>query len=179
MLSISHHRDDLREKLEVVLLLGSELVLVEELRYLLEVIETSNSVILAVTMVLLDASKPEVISDLFQEFFVTFVLNDPELRKHLPAEAHLWHPIDANIETAFSIGEADYPLRIQAFLLIVCTHHIITVELSPEKDLLALLVVWDTCGVFLRTPLGFRKLKPSEVPAYSQRKAVVSATLSS
>jgi hypothetical protein len=87
-------------------------VLIEELYYLVEVFKASYTVILTVSVVLHYASESEVVSDFFEEFFISFVLNDSELRKHLPAKSHLRHLVDAYMEATFCICEVDYPIRI-------------------------------------------------------------------
>ncbi len=63
-----------------------------------------------------------------QDPLIPSVLNDPEFGQDLPAQPHSGLTVNADMEATFAIYEPDYPLCIQPFLLITCTHRIVTLR---------------------------------------------------
>jgi len=63
---------------------------------------------------------------LHQDPNISTVLHDSEFRQDLPSRPHRRLAIEGDMEASFPIDKPHDPLRIQPFLLIICTHRIFT-----------------------------------------------------
>jgi hypothetical protein len=131
MAVIGHETDNLGEYLEVRPLRRLKRITLEESDHIGEILQATNSIIQPIPMIGADASECEESSDTVQQFSIAFVLRYPELGEDLPPQAHLWDPIDSHVEASFTIYETNDPARIQSFLLVVCTHHVVTSSRHP------------------------------------------------
>src|SRR5581483_11756594 len=74
-----------------------------------------------------DATAVEVVAKGVENREAFCSLSHDELRKHLPTEFHNSAALDRDGEATFAIDESNNPADgFQPFLLIVCTHHVVT-----------------------------------------------------
>jgi hypothetical protein len=144
MIASFYENDHFRETIETRSFHGLQWMSFEELYDLRELRDSSGAKLFSITMIRGDLSVPEKFLQPLQNRYILLMLHHSKLWKDLPTDLHGRLPIDANEETTFSIDKPDNPFGTQSFLLIICTHHIVT--------------PW-----FKASSVGF-----SDLPAYSQ-----------
>ena len=83
--------------------------------------------VIVVAIVDEDATAIEVVAKEVKNFDALGPLSHNELREHLPTEFHNARSEERDGEAAFAVNEPHDPADgFQPFLLIVCTHHVVT-----------------------------------------------------
>src|SRR2546426_9898464 len=91
-----------------------------------EVLQTSDPEFHSVPVVHGDRTATEICLQLRQDPNISTVLHDSEFGQDLPSRPHRRLAIEGDMEASFPIDKPHDPLRIQPFLLIICTHRIFT-----------------------------------------------------
>src|SRR5437879_768036 len=126
MTTASHEADHLCELGKVVPLLCPQRMRLEESDDPRQVLETSDPEFHSIAVVHGDRTAAEVHLQLRQDPYIPAVLHDAEFGQDLPSRPHRRLAIEGDMETSLSIDKPHDPLRIQPFLLIICTHRIFT-----------------------------------------------------
>ena len=144
--------DDLhtpRERIEVVLLRGTERILLEERDDRLQQVSPASNGVLAevLTMVVMppvdvDATDPEEVSELLEASATPLALRYDKTMEHLiagrvassPRTVSL--PYETDREASFSVYETDHPTTEldQPFLLVFRTRHVVTMVYASADD---------------------------------------------
>ncbi len=121
-----HQADHLGKPPEVVSFSCPQWMAFEELNNLCQALQATNPEFETITVVHGNRSAAEERLQRIEDSLIPAVLNDTELWKDLPSYCHRALAIDGDVETPFSVDESDNPARVQPFLLITCTHRILT-----------------------------------------------------
>lgn len=146
MPSVPHQGDHLRERLEVVLLARLEGMILEEPDQVGQVLKAPHAQLHPVPVVDGDPAAAEERPQPMEDLHVLTVLDNAELRKDLVPAPHTRLGVEGHMEAALAVDKADDPVDIQPFLLMICTHRIVTAPSRPHlsgEGSLKVRVPWD------------------------------------
>ncbi len=116
-----HHHDDPLERREVVLFHRMQSVSIEEWNHfhheILAIPDDENvcSVVPAATMIRLDDSAAQPISNCFENVSARYILAHVEFRHGLPPDPHIRISLEGNVKAAFSIDKSRDVMIFQDF----------------------------------------------------------------
>jgi hypothetical protein len=142
MLAMIHHLEDLLELQEVLTLCRNQWIRIEErddhfTKFPPSVNVEDKEVLLVIVMpaVSIDASATKEILEQLERRKTPLSLHHRKPRLHLPPTTHALVSLNRATEAAFTVDEADDPLRdLWPFLLIVRTGRIFTAHVSHSKE---------------------------------------------
>jgi hypothetical protein len=121
MIAVIHNVDHLSKTFEARSFYRSQWMRPEKPDDFRQLLDSSDSQLLTVTVIRGDLAKSEKFLQLLQNRYISLVLHHAKLGKDLPTSRHAGLSVDADEEAPFSIDESNNPVGTQSFLLVVCT----------------------------------------------------------